>query len=127
MGGEVGACGDFETTCLPDVPSSPGPNDCMVVLLELKHTPGLTQNGENLLEDNLRFLEDGRILDKNVVACLRVSYHELYVLFPAISTLIIRHHSQSLRQPDIPKGSHRCVLRIRMSSVVLRGKKWHKD
>ena len=55
--------------------------------------------GENSLEDNVCFFEDGGILDKNLVACLRVRYHDLYVLLQVVK-LIIR----SRRQKILPVG-----------------------
>jgi hypothetical protein len=116
--------GELEIICLPDVPSSPGPNDCMVELLGLTRSTGPGRK-ENLLEDNLCFFEDGWILDKNVVACLRVRYHELYVLFPS-DALIIRPRCQKSSPAGHTQRNHRCVLWFHMSSVVLRGKKWHR-
>src|SRR6266702_329799 len=94
--------GDLEATCLPAVERSAGPNACMFELLGLNTTPGLTRKGENLPEEGLRYLEDGWILVKNVVACLRVRDHELYVLFQ-VNKWIIRLVFKSLHQPDIPQ------------------------
>lgn len=44
----------------------------MVVLLELMRCARTSRTEEHLLEDNVRFFEDGWILDKNLVACLRI-------------------------------------------------------
>jgi hypothetical protein len=40
---------------------------------------------KNLLDKRLCFLEKSLILDKNVVACLRVRDHKLYVLFQSLT------------------------------------------
>lgn len=49
--------------------------------------------GENLLEDNVCFFKDGWIFNKNLVACLRVRHHDLYVLLQVVK-LIIRSRGQ---------------------------------
>jgi hypothetical protein len=77
-----------------------------------------------VLADRLRLLENELILDKNVITCLRVRYHKLYVLFLAISSMgiiVIR----SISKLDVPRKNHRCVPLFHMFCITLRGTERH--
>ena len=78
----------LDTSSLPSVATSVGPNACMFELLGLENNADSCS--KTLLNKRLCFLENSLILDKNVVACLRVSYDDLCVLFQSLLSMGLR-------------------------------------
>lgn len=78
---------DLETRCRPDVASSPGPKACKFQLLGLETSIGSYPERKYVLADSLCLLENELILENNVIACPRIRYHKLCVLFLAVSLI----------------------------------------
>ena len=110
--------------CPPDVAKIPGPKERMFQLLRLETSIGSYSERKHVLADSCCLLENELIFDKDAIACHRVRYHKLPILFSVIAlrdrTAVVR-----VNQLDVPRKNHRCVLLCHMSCIYLHGTERH--
>jgi hypothetical protein len=58
---------------------------------------------KNLQDERLCFLKNDLILNKNVVACLGIRYHKLFVLFQSLTLSIGHRNSQDFASQTYPQ------------------------